>query len=297
MHGVAHGADWQTYTEGLAFTIALSGLGWAECGNDYSRYCAPNVSKPALVGWVFLGTAIPQILIMTLGAAVGTFIKGLGTGTGGFLPLAHQSAIPAWFVTVFLIFCIIQLFAINSLDMYSSGVTLQALGARLKRYQAVVVDCVIALGVTMYAIFSVSFSQYLTDFVDAVIVWIAPWCAVYLVDWAMRRFRYVPWELQRTDRAASTGGTVASSGQRSSRQLVGMYAAFSGLSATFHLPRWLNELTNHTRDSAGYGADFSIFLGLGVAGLVYFVLGWRGVRKQTAQQDTLLAASDALAAA
>ena len=101
---VARGADWQTYTEGLAFTIALSGLGWAECGNDYSRYSAPNLSKPAMVGWVFLGTAIPEILIMTLGAAVGTFIKGLGTGTGGFLPLARQRAIPAWFVTVFLIF-------------------------------------------------------------------------------------------------------------------------------------------------------------------------------------------------
>ena len=195
---------------------------------------------------MFLGTAIPEILIMTLGAAVGTFIKGLGTGTGGFLPLAHQSAIPAWFVTVFLLFCIVQLFAINSLDMYSSGVTLQALGARLKRYQAVVVDCVIALGVTMYAIFSVSFSQYLTDFVDAVIVWIAPWCAIYLVDWAMRKFRYVPWELQRTDSGSlywRNGGVVWPA---IIAQLVGMYAAFSGLSATFNLPRWLNELTDHT---------------------------------------------------
>ncbi|HEY3942646.1 MAG TPA: cytosine permease [Acidimicrobiales bacterium] len=290
VHGVAHGADWQTYMEGLAFTIALSGLGWAECGNDYSRYCPPNASRRALVGWIFLGTAVPEILIMTLGAATGTFIKGLGTGTGGFLPLAHQSAIPAWFVTIFLIFCVVQLFAINSLDLYSSGVTLQALGVRLKRYQAVVVDCVIALGVTMYAIFSVSFSRYLTDFVDAVIVWIAPWCAIYLVDWAMRRFRYVPSELQRSDRGSLYWRSGGVSWPAIVAQLVGMFAAFSGLSATFYLPRWLNALTRHTADSAGYGADFSVFLGMGVAGLVYVVLGWRGVRAQAAAQDILVAA-------
>jgi NCS1 family nucleobase:cation symporter-1 len=31
------GAGWETFMGGLAFVIVLSGLGWAECGNDYSR--------------------------------------------------------------------------------------------------------------------------------------------------------------------------------------------------------------------------------------------------------------------
>ncbi|HEY5438933.1 MAG TPA: cytosine permease, partial [Acidimicrobiales bacterium] len=30
-------AGWQLFTAGLAFTFALSGLGWTECGNDYTR--------------------------------------------------------------------------------------------------------------------------------------------------------------------------------------------------------------------------------------------------------------------
>src|SRR6202034_844265 len=199
-HGVAHGADWQTYMEGLAFTIALSGLGWTECGNDYTRYCAPETSKKGIVGWVFLGTAVPEILIMTLGAAVGTFLVSVGTQANAFIAFAHQSFIPAWFVDVFLIFAIVQLFAINSLDLYSSGVTLQAMGVKIKRDWAVVVDCVIALGVTMFAVFNTSFNTYLRDFVDVVIVWIAPWAAIFLVDWWMRKSRYVPAELQRTDK-------------------------------------------------------------------------------------------------
>jgi purine-cytosine permease-like protein len=294
LHGV-HSADWETYTEGLAFTIALSGLGWAECGNDYTRYCPPETSKKGIVGWVFLGTAVPEILIMTLGAVVATFIVGIGQGTGGFLPLAHQSAIPAWFVVIFMVFAALQLFCINSLDMYSSGVTLQAIGIPVKRYQAVVIDCVIALGVTMYAVFNSSFSTYLSDFVDVVIVWIAPWAAIFVVDWLLRRRRYVPSELQKTTRDSLYWHSGGVFWPAIIAQLVGMFAAISALSATFTLPHWLNELTFHTTDyPANYGADFSVFLGVGVGGLVYLVLAYNNVRQQARQQDVLLEAEGLL---
>jgi nucleobase:cation symporter-1, NCS1 family len=289
-HGVAHAADWQTYMEGMAFTITLAGLGWVENGNDYTRYCRPDASKKAIVGWVFAGTALPEILIMTLGAAVGTFLTDVGKASNAFLPFVHQSAIPSWFVVVFLVFCIVQLFAVNSLDMYSSGVTLQAMGVRVKRYVAVVIDCIIALVVTMWATFDSSFSTYLKDFVDVVIVWIAPWAAIFLVDWAMRRYRYAPLELQRTDRGSLYYRHGGIAWAAVVAQVVGMYAAISALSATFDLPQWLNPVTYATRDAYGYGADFSIYLGMGVAGLLYFLLGWRSVRAQADRQDQLLAA-------
>jgi cytosine/uracil/thiamine/allantoin permease len=141
----------------------------------------------------------------------------------------------------------------------------------------------------MYAIFSASFTQYLSDFVDIVIIWIAPWAAIFLVDWILRRYRYVPSELQKTGRDSlywrRSGGIhwpawVA--------QIVGMFAAISGLSATFHLPDWLNEVNAHTRDSFGFGGDFSIYLGMGVAGLSYLVLARRGVRGEDEAQKSLL---------
>jgi nucleobase:cation symporter-1, NCS1 family len=290
-HGVAHGADWQTYMEGLAFVIILSGLGWTECGNDYTRYCPPETSKKGIVGWVFIGTALPEILIMTLGAAVGTFLVNVGTNSNAFVAFAHQSFIPAWFVDVFLIFSIVQLFAINSLDLYSSGVTLQAMGVKIKRDQAVLVDCAIALGVTMFAIFNTSFNTYLKDFVDVVIVWIAPWAAIFLVDWWIRRSRYVPAELQRTDREGLYYRHGGIHWAAIIAQVVGMFAAIEALAATFHLPRWLNEVTVHTQDKAGFGADFSVFMGMAVAALVYIVLAWRGVRTQADEQDRMLSAS------
>jgi NCS1 family nucleobase:cation symporter-1 len=289
-HGVAHGADWQTYMEGLAFVIVLSGLGWTECGNDYTRYCPPDTKKAGIVGWVFIGTALPEILVMTLGATVGTFLTSVGTQANAFVAFERQSAFPGWFVVLFLILAIAQLFAINSLDLYSSGVTLQAMGVKIKRDYAVLVDCVLALGITMIAIFNTSFNTYLKDFVDVVIVWIAPWLAIFLVDWWMRRSRYVPGELQRTDRGSLYYKNGGIHWPAIVAQIVGMFAAIEALSATFHLPEWLNLVTVHTAGKHDFGADFSVFLGIGVAAVVYFVLGWSSVRSQAAEQDRMLAA-------
>jgi purine-cytosine permease-like protein len=179
--------------------------------------------------------------------------------------------------------------------MYSSGVTLQAIGIPVKRYQAVVIDCVIALGVTMYAVFNSSFSTYLSDFVDVVIVWIAPWAAIFVVDWLLRRRRYVPSELQKTTRDSLYWHSGGVFWPAIIAQLVGMYAAISALSATFTLPHWLNELTFHTTNyPANFGADFSVFLGTGVGGLVYLVLAYSNVRQQARQQDVLLEAEGLL---
>jgi hypothetical protein len=71
-----------------------------------------------------------------------------------------------------------------------------------------------------------------------------------------------------------------------------MFAAVSALSATFTLPHWLNEVTYHNQ-----GADFSIFLGMGVGGLVYAALAWRGVRgREVDTQNQLLQAEGLLTA-
>ncbi len=75
-----------------------------------------------------------------------------------------MTVFPSWFVVPYLIVAIVQLFAINSMDLYSSGVTLQSIGLHLKRYHCVLIDTLVAGGFTFYAIFSSRFSQLLADF-------------------------------------------------------------------------------------------------------------------------------------
>jgi nucleobase:cation symporter-1, NCS1 family len=283
LNAVAHGAGWQTFMVGLAFTIALSGLGWTENGNDYSRYLPREASKTAIVGWVFLGTAVPEILVMILGAMAGTYLTTLGTSANPFNAFLAAKAIPGTFVVVLLVLSIVQLFAVNSLDLYSSGVTLQALGLRVQRYQAVIVDTVICCGITIYAVFDSSFNTLLKDFVEVVICWIAPWCAIFLVDWILRRYRYLPADLQRTDRTSAYWKNGGFHWPGIIAQVLGSVASVMALNTLFYVG---------PISSASGGADFSIFTGFGTGALVYFLLAGRSVRKEgKAQRDLLDAAA------
>jgi len=293
---------------GLAFVFALSGLGWTECGNDYTRYVPRDAKKGAIVGWIFLGTAIPEIVMMILGALSYTFLsQSKIAGANLFEAFRGQHFIPSWIVVLFLLFSIVQLFGINSLDLYSSGVSLQAMGLRLKRYQAVVLDSIIACGLTLYAVFQSTFKEYLTEFVGVIILWIAPWLGVYLVDWIMRRYRYNAAELQRTDKGGLYySGVTGINWSAIIAFFVGMVCAtlaFSKANPPVNFPfHWMTPISNHYGSScaaslvhgvctAGWygGADFSVPTGIIIAGLIYFILEslTGNVKRQVARQKEL----------
>ena len=79
------------------------------------------------------------------------------TKTVGIAQLGVPQSFPSWFVTPFLIFAIFQLLAINTIDMYSSGVTLQALGVPVRRWGAVIIDTVVCAVVTGIILFHGNF--------------------------------------------------------------------------------------------------------------------------------------------
>ncbi|HEX3979596.1 MAG TPA: cytosine permease, partial [Acidimicrobiales bacterium] len=160
----------------------------------------------------------------------------------------------------------------------------------VKRYQAVIIDSGFCLAITMFAIFNSSFSTYLKDFVDVVIVWIAPWVAIFLVDWVLRRYRYVPSELQKTGKDGLYYRNGGFYWPALIAQLLGMVAAMAGLNPTFSVPNWLISVSWLTGSDAFTRADFSIYMGIAVGALVYLVLSAKDVRKQADAQDELLKA-------
>ena len=50
----------------------------------------------------------------------------------------------------------------------------------------------------------------------------------------------------------------------------------------------LEKLNGGEGDAFGFGADFSVFFGMGVGALAYLVLAWPSVRLEAGQQDQLL---------
>jgi purine-cytosine permease-like protein len=265
LHVPRHGAGWGSLMVFLALVIAAGGLGWTENANDYSRYLPPTADKRRIVLAVALGAGIPSVLLEILGAAVATGVPGATSIT------TLTAAFPGWFIVPYLIVAIFQLFAINTLDLYSSGVTLQSLVPRLHRLQCVAIDTVVCGALAAYAVFSSRFFTLLADFILFIIVWLGPWCAIYLVDWLLRRNRYDAEALlnERGGRYYRNGGVhwpaiIA--------QVVGMVAA----------ALWLNAYSPYVSplSSRVGGSDFSVFMGLFVGGVTYWLLARRSVRAE-----------------
>lgn len=306
------GHGWELFMAGLAFVIALSGLGWTECGNDYTRYLKSDASRGSIVGWVFVGTALPEIVMMILGALTYSFVSTstVWNSANPFEALRGAHAIPSAFIVIFLLFAIVQLFAINSLDLYSSGVSLQAMGLRLRRYQAVILDSVIACGLTIYAEFGSTFATYMKEFVGVIIVWIAPWFGIFITDWILRKFRYNPSELQRTDSEGIYYGHAGFNWNAIAAFVIGLVCAtmaYSKAPPPINFPfHWMTPLANHygafycngtaaaNCGPAGWfgGADFSVYIGIGLAAIIYagLELATGYIRRQQARDAALSAA-------
>ncbi len=269
-HAGPPSASWGALTIFLALVISAGGLGWTENASDYSRYLPPDASKRNIIIAVTLGGAIPSVLLEVLGAALGTELPH----EASFTVTTLTRGFPSWFVVPYLIFAIFQLFAINTIDLYSSGVTLQSIVPRLHRVACVAIDTVICLGVAAYAIFSSRFSTLLADFLLFIILWLGPWCAIYLVDSWLRKNRYDPQALLDT-----TGGRYFRNGGFHWPALIAQAAGMVVAAL------WLNAYSPYvgplaSRIGGSFGSDFSVFLGLIVGGGVYWLLAGRKVRAE-----------------
>ena len=265
-HQVPTSLSWEGVTTAIVLIVSAGGLGWTENANDYSRYLPRTTPKMQTFWAATLGGAIPSILLELLGAAAYAVNANATTITG------VPSSFANWFFWPFLILALPQLFAINTLDMYSSGVTLQALGVPIKRWGAVILDTVVAGGFTAVVIFRGSLNGYLDAFLVYIVVWLAPWFGILVTDWLLRRGRY-----DRLGLAAERGGVYWRNGGVNWRAVtalvIGGVASFLWINAEFDKPLdYLSPLSSSTN-----GSDFSWLIGIVVGALAYWALSFRSV--------------------
>jgi nucleobase:cation symporter-1, NCS1 family len=269
------------WTTALVLIISTGGLGWTENGNDYSRYLPRNTRSSSVFWAAALGGAIPSIILELLGVFAFTITtKSLTITT----QLGVPESFPSWFVTPFLIFAIFQLLAINTIDMYSSGVTLQALGVPVRRWGAVIIDTVVCAVVTGLILFHGNFSKDFAGFLLYIVVWLAPWFGILITDWLLRGRRYDSLSL----RSARDGLYWRSGGihwPAVIAQVVGMVATLLWINASTAFPAYTGPISNHFPGLAG--GDFSWALGIVVGSLLYWALSARGVRREAAQTTSV----------
>lgn len=234
---------------GVALAASGSGLGWSSTAADYSRYLPASTGRLRTVAAVTLGGGLPQALLMTLGAAIAIALPDAADPVAGL-----STVFPAWLVVIYLVLVIVQMLSLNGVDLYSSGVTLQALGVRVSRWQAVLVDGVLCGIVGAMVVLSGSFYQFVSNFLLFMIVWFAPWAGVFLADFVLRRGRY-----PRASGALLPSFSKAGVGA----QLLGMIAAALCINTTIFVGPVAAALG---------GADTSVVAGLLVGALTYPVL-------------------------
>lgn len=263
----AQGADFITLTIAFAIAISGSGLSYSVNGSDYSRNLPAATSRVRLVAAVAASGFIPSVLLMTLGAVVATGVPTAGDPISG-LP----AAFPAWFLIPYLIVVCLQQFGGGAIVTYSSAMTLQAIGVRLSRVWCIALDMAICVGVTLLVVFSSSFYTFVSNFLQFMIVWFAPWCAIFIVDYFLRAGRY--------DSAALLSTTSGLYWRGNGWHLPGLAAQLCGMVCvvlTMSTSIWVGPVSGLLG-----GADTSVIAGLLVGGGTYYLLARRSVRSESA---------------
>jgi purine-cytosine permease-like protein len=268
------------WTTALVFIISTGGLGWSENGNDYSRYLPKNTPASRTFWSAALGGAIPSVLLELLGVFAFTITGKLV----GISQLGVPESFPAWFVTPFLIFAVFQLLAINTIDMYSSGVTLQALGIPVRRWGAVIIDTVICAGVTAYIVFGKqSFFSYFTAFLLYIVVWLGPWFGILITDYLLRGREYHNLSL-RSSRDGMYWRNGGIHWPAIIAQVIGMIAALMWIDVAPYPTNWFaftGPISKHFPGLAG--SDFSWAMGIIFGAAVYWLLAGRSVKREAAE--------------
>ena len=261
--------SWWLWTTGLVLIVSAGGLGWTENAADYSRYLPRDTPRAKTFWAATLGGAVPSILLELLGAGAFLISPSATAVTG--LPASFAS----WFFWPFMILVLPQLFSINTIDMYSSGVTLQAIGIPIKRWGAVVIDTIVSGAITALVIFKGNFYTDLAAFLNYIVVWLGPWFGIFAVDYVLRHGRY-----DRRSLAARRGGIYWRNGAWNWKALLslfaGMFAAMMWIDAGFDKPlNYTGPLSNGTN-----GMDLSWAFGLVVGAVLYFVLSYRSIQRE-----------------
>lgn len=181
----------QAFTGALIFGITGIGLGWVNTAADYSRYLPRTTSSKSVVGWTVLGASIVPIILVTYGAALSGSDPKLSEAIAMDPIGALTALLPTWYLAIFALIAILGLVGGAILDLYSSGLTLLAIGVPVKRHIAAIIDGAIMLFGCIYLVWIAdNFFYPFQGFLITLGVPIATWSAIFVTDVLLRKRAY-----------------------------------------------------------------------------------------------------------
>jgi nucleobase:cation symporter-1, NCS1 family len=242
----------------LMTTIALSqGISWATYASDYSRYLKPSSSSRAIF-W------------LTLGGLTTSYVWVETIGLAGASVLGNQTALGIWRLmgrgtlgALALVAIVFGAITSNSMNDYTGSLAFQALGVRLRRPVTAALVVVVAFAAILWIQAGDTASRF-EDVLLFIGYWIAPFCAIVMIDWHYHRNQYDPSFLHSALNFRSLrAGWPA---------LVAFGVAFGAM-----VPFMNTSVVEGPVAAALHGADLAFYVGFVVAGLLYYWLRRHGL--------------------
>jgi purine-cytosine permease-like protein len=239
-------------------------ISWAIYVSDYSRYLPPSVGIRRTFIWTYWGSALGGIWLMCLGAALAAW-AGDKFDTIGSLREAGDRVFHG-FGGVVLIFAMLGLVSVTALNMYGGSLTLISAADSFRSIRPT--STVRVVTITLTALLSVvpalaigaDFLTNFEDFLLLVLYLFIPWTAVNLVDYyVVRRGHYAVAEIFNPHGMYGRWGW---------RGIISYLIGFAAMLPFLSTSKYTGFVAH-----AMHGADISFFIGLPVAGLLYWVLG------------------------
>jgi nucleobase:cation symporter-1, NCS1 family len=237
----------------LMVTIALSeGISWASYASDYSRYMKPNSSKAAIFWYTMLGLTASYVWVEGIGLA-GASVLGNQTAAG--VRTLMGGGFPGVLALIAIVFGAI---ASNSMNDYTGSLAFQALGARVRRPVVAGIVAVLAFAAILYMNAGNTSGRF-ENLLLFTSYWIAPFCAIVMIDWHYNKDRYTPSLLRGALGFARLGtGWPA---------IVSFCLAFGAMVPFMNTSIIVGPVARHLKD-----ADLAFYVGFVVAGVLYYVL-------------------------
>src|SRR5215216_3796630 len=238
-------------------------ISWAIYVSDYSRYLPPDVTVRRTFLWTYWGSALGAIWLMGLGAL-------LATAAGeSFDPVASINSaaegIFHGFGAIVLLFSALGLISVTALNLYGGALTAISAVDSFKRIRpqlgrrVAMISFTAALSLVVALVSSESFLTNFEDFLLLILYLFIPWTAVNLVDYyVVRRGHYA---------VAEIFNPAGIYGRWGWRGIVSYLVGFGAMVPFFSTPDFTGPIAD-----AMDGADLSLFLGLPIAGGLYFWL-------------------------
>jgi NCS1 nucleoside transporter family len=256
-HSTVHGGDKLTAISQLMTAIGVGwGITWLSWSSDYTRFIRPGTSERRVFWSTYLGVFVPTVWLGFLGASIAS--AGTSADPADLVAAAFGGT------SILILFLVMHgPIATNILNLYSATLAALSLDIKAARWKVALVVSAIGTVALIAFIESNNFASDFDKWLASVVVWIAAWGGVMLIDFYVVRGGKIDVEGLYDDPAVARYGDV---------NWAAVIAALAGLVAGWAWEYGLVSFMQGPIAKATNNIDLSWLAAFVVSGGLYYIL-------------------------